>query len=59
MRSLHTASIIREAFNLSGYGTIVVDATGIVRGVNLYGKELKHLIETIMEEEKFRPGLAL
>jgi hypothetical protein len=39
-------------FNLSGYGNVVVDAKGIVRGVNLHGKELERLIEVIVEGEK-------
>lgn len=38
-----------HAFNLSGYGNVVVDATGIVQGVNLDGKELERLIEAIVE----------
>jgi hypothetical protein len=41
-----------HAFNLSGYGNVVVDAKGIVRGVNLHGKELEHLIEAIFEGKK-------
>jgi hypothetical protein len=28
-------------FNLSGYGLVLVDATGIVRGVNLRGQKLE------------------
>jgi hypothetical protein len=31
----------QRVFNLSGYGLVVVDATGIVRGVNLRGHELE------------------
>ncbi len=38
-----------RTFNLSGYGNLVVDAQGIVRGTNLHGKELERLIETILE----------
>ena len=38
-----------RAFNVSGYGNIVVDARGIVRGVNLHGPELERLIDTLME----------
>jgi hypothetical protein len=38
-----------HAFNLCGYGNIVVDAKGIVRGVNVHGKELERLVEQIME----------
>ena len=40
------------AFNVSGYGNIVVDARGIVRGVNAHGKQLEQLIETIVEGNK-------
>jgi hypothetical protein len=38
-----------HAFNLSGYGNIVVDAKGMVRGVNVHGMELQHLVDQIME----------
>jgi hypothetical protein len=41
-----------HAFNLSGYGNIIVDAKGIVRGVNLHGKELERLVEGIVEGKK-------
>ena len=41
-----------RAFNLSGYGNIVVDAKGVVRGVNVHGKELERLIEEIIEGKK-------
>jgi hypothetical protein len=37
-----------HAFNLSGYGNIVVDAKGIVRGVNLHGNQLERLVESMM-----------
>jgi hypothetical protein len=37
------------AFNVSGYGNIVVDARGIVRGVNLHGKELERAIDDMMK----------
>jgi hypothetical protein len=46
-----------HAFNLSGYGVVVVDAKGIVRGVNLHGKELERLIEATVEGKKAgKPG---
>jgi hypothetical protein len=35
-----------HAFNVSEYGNIVVDAQGIVRGVNDHGKDLERLIDT-------------
>jgi hypothetical protein len=38
-----------RAFNLSGYGNVVVDAKGIVRGVNLHGKDVERLIEKIVD----------
>jgi len=41
-----------HVFNLSGYGNVVVDAKGIVRGVNLHGKELERLLEAIVEGKK-------
>jgi hypothetical protein len=41
-----------HAFNLSGYGNIVVDAKGIVRGVNLHGKQLERLVEDMMGAKK-------
>jgi hypothetical protein len=37
---------------LSGYGNILVDAKGIVRGVNLHGKELERLVKEIVEGKK-------
>ena len=37
-----------HAFNLSGYGNIVVDPKGIVRGLNVHGKELEHLVQEIV-----------
>ena len=39
-------------FNLSGYGNVVVDAKGIVRGVNIHGKELERLIEATVKGKK-------
>ncbi len=38
-----------RVFNVSGYDTIVVDGAGIVRGVNMHGRELERLVETIVE----------
>ena len=40
------------AFNLSGYGNVVVDAKGIVRGVNLHGQDLERLLEEILDGKK-------
>ena len=46
-----------HAFNLSGYGNIIVDAKGIVRGVNLHEKELERVLEAIVEGKKAdKPG---
>lgn len=39
-----------RAFNVSGYGNIVVDAKGIVRGVNVHSGELERLVEQVMKE---------
>lgn len=41
-----------RTFNVSGYGNIVVDARGIVRGVNLYGSELDRMVDQILEAGK-------
>jgi hypothetical protein len=41
-----------RAFNLSGYGNVVVDAKGIVRGVNVHGKELERVTEAMVEGKK-------
>jgi hypothetical protein len=44
-------------FNVSGYGNIVVDAKGIVRGVNLHGEALERMVETIIDGKKAeKPG---
>jgi hypothetical protein len=37
-----------RTFNVSGYGNIVVDASGIVRGVNVHGPNLERLVEQIV-----------
>jgi len=42
-------------FNVSGYGNVVVDAKGIVRGVNVHGKELESLITAIVEGKNADP----
>ena len=41
-----------RAFNLSGYGNVVIDAKGIVRGVNLHGPELERVVEAMVEGKK-------
>jgi hypothetical protein len=41
-----------HTFNLSGYGNVVVDAKGIVRGVNVHGRELERLVEEMMGPKK-------
>ena len=41
-----------HAFNLSGYGNIVVDANGIVRGVNVLGKEFERVVEKLIGATK-------
>ena len=46
-----------HAFNLSGYGNVIVDAKGIVRGVNLHGNDLERLVEEIVAGKKVdKPG---
>ena len=46
-----------QTFNLSGYGNVIVDAKGIVRGVNLDGKDLERQLEEIVGGEKVdKPG---
>ena len=39
-------------FNVSGYGKIVIDGKGIVRGVNVHGAELEKLVEQIVDAKK-------
>jgi hypothetical protein len=41
-----------HVFNLSGYGNVVVDAKGIVRGINLHGKELERVLEATVTGKK-------
>jgi hypothetical protein len=43
-----------QAFNFSGYGNIVVDAKGIVRGVNLHGEKLQKAVEAMFEASQKR-----
>jgi len=38
-----------QAFNQSGYGNIIVDAKGIVRGVNVHGPDLEKLVKNVVE----------
>ena len=46
-----------RVFNLSGFGNIIVDAKGIVRGANLHGKDLELLVEEIVKGKKdAKPG---
>ena len=46
-----------HAFNLSAYGNVIVDAKGIVRGVNLHGKDLERLLEEIVAGKRVeKPG---
>jgi hypothetical protein len=41
-----------QAFNLSGYGNVVVDAKGMVRGVDLRDRDLERLLEEVVEGKK-------
>ena len=36
-----------DQFNLDGYGLTLVDADGIVRGVNIHSKQLKKLMKQL------------
>jgi hypothetical protein len=46
-----------DTFNLSGYGNVIVDGKGIVRGVNVHGEDLERLLEEIVEGKKVdKPG---
>ncbi len=38
---------VADKFNLGGYGLTLVDADGIVRGVDLHAKELKKLMKKL------------
>ena len=40
-----------KTFNSSGYGTIVVDRTGIVRGINVHGKEFEALVAKCLDSK--------
>ena len=40
----------QRTFNASGYGKIVVDARGIVRGANLHAQELDRLVRKVVAE---------
>jgi hypothetical protein len=46
---------VMRTFNLSGYGNVVVDANGVVRGVNIHGEELERLIRSLIDGEAGRP----
>ena len=43
---------VMHTFNLSGYGNIVVDAKGIVRGVNVHGEALESLVRSLTGEKE-------
>jgi hypothetical protein len=46
-----------HAFNLSAYGNVIVDAKGIVRGVNPRERDLERLLEEVVEGKKAeKPG---
>ena len=40
---------MNRTFNADGYGTILVDDKGIVRGINLHGEELVRRVREITE----------
>ena len=41
-----------RVFNLSGYGLVLVDAQGIVRGVNLRGDDLEKAVARALDATK-------
>ena len=41
-----------RTFNVSGYGNIVVDAGGVVVGVNLHGKDLERAIDKMLAAQE-------
>jgi len=45
-------SDVQRTFNLSGYGNIVVDAKGMVRGINSHGKQLEKLVRSLVGPSK-------
>jgi hypothetical protein len=45
---------VMKVFNCSGYGLLVVDGTGTVRGVNVYRSQLAPLISQLWVEESAR-----
>ncbi|MEX0713413.1 MAG: hypothetical protein WD278_13740 [Pirellulales bacterium] len=40
----------QRTFNVSGYGKLLVDPHGVVRGVNLHGADLERLVRQIAVE---------
>jgi hypothetical protein len=46
----------QRTFNLSGYGKLLVDRKGIVRGVNLHGAELDRLVRQVVAEPSESDG---
>jgi hypothetical protein len=40
-----------RTFNAPGYGNILVDGKGIVRGVNLHGKDLENLVRQVISDK--------
>jgi hypothetical protein len=42
-------------FNAPGYGNILVDGKGIVRGMNLHGKDLENLVRQVVSEKSDVP----
>lgn len=43
-------------FNMSGYGKMVVDNKGIVRGIDVHGKELEKLVTALVEGKDEEPA---
>ena len=45
-------SDVVRTFNVSGYGNIIIDPEGIVRGVNVHGEELERMMDEILHLKK-------
>jgi hypothetical protein len=44
-----------RTFNAPGYGNILVDSRGIVRAVNVHGKDLEKLVRQVVGEKRDTP----
>lgn len=44
-----------RTFNAPGYGNILIDGKGIVRGVDLHGKNLENQVREVIGEKSGKP----